>query len=570
MKNDAVNTVTHIGAVDCLGRTPVSIEGFRSGRYVGLFYFTWFGQFDPAQKNPLDITKILKNDEDELFNIKSEKYPMEYVYHFNEPLYGYYSAKDEYIVRRHLELFICAGIDFLALDFSNAIFYRDALKVILDVYLEYQDYGFSVPKIMLFTNLKSGRMADIFYREFVSDGRYDSLWFRGSCEKPLFIGWEREISDEFKEKFTIRPPQWPNAEYIENGWPYMELGRPHPLHQNMISVSVAQLTGDAFSFSRRGVGGTVKESRGRGFTDDNPKNGNIQGIISGANFGEQWDTAIENDPEIVFVTGWNEWVAQKFAAEWSGDTPFWVDTFNTEFSRDIEMTANRTCIADGNGGYREEGYGDNYYIQLIANIRRYKGIAVSEDRRYGNKESGDFSFYNAETYLNTAVKPYGRDSYGAFGPYGCRYKQNAPKNFVKKAEVMHTEEYIGIRCILENNPEITSDSLNILFGTDNVKKNSWEGFTYRISDIKNGKADLCGVRENGRYSFEKIRGIEVMINGTEVIYKIPRKEIGADTDVFTLRFKITDSVEHPDDIMDYYVSGMSMPQGRLTYLYSAY
>lgn len=38
---------------------------------------------------------------------------------------------------------------------------------------------------------------------------------------------------------------------------------------------------------------------------------------------------------------------------------FFVDTLNEEFSRDIEPM--------------KGGYGDNYYLQLIQNIRAYKG-----------------------------------------------------------------------------------------------------------------------------------------------------------------------------------------------------
>ena len=34
-----------------------------------------------------------------------------------------------------------------------------------------------------------------------------------------------------------------------------------------------------------------------------------------------------------------------------------------------------------------------------------------------------------------------------------------------------------------------------------------------------------------------------------------------------LYFKAADSIEHQDDIMDYYVSGCSVPMGRLSYLY---
>ena len=74
------------------------------------------------------------------------------------------------------------------------------------------------------------------------------------------------------------------------------------------------------------------------------------------------DGEASNDIGLVFVTGWNEWIAQKQAnSRILGDKYcHFVDTFNMEFSRDIEMNAE---------------YLDNYYLSLVRNIRAYKGVA---------------------------------------------------------------------------------------------------------------------------------------------------------------------------------------------------
>ena len=73
------------------------------------------------------------------------------------------------------------------------------------------------------------------------------------------------------------------------------------------------------------------------------------------------------------MTGWNEWVAQRQNAtkpqigkvnlvgrpmKAVGDTYF-VDVYNAEFSRDADPM--------------KGGYTDNYYLQLVANIRKFKG-----------------------------------------------------------------------------------------------------------------------------------------------------------------------------------------------------
>ena len=79
----------------------------------------------------------------------------------------------------------------------------------------------------------------------------------------------------------------------------------------------------------------------------------------------------------MFVTGWNEWIAQRFTSGAGGGPgflgrllnpgeTFFVDEYNEEFSRDIEPQLDATHGARG-------GHGDDYYYQLAAYVRRYKG-----------------------------------------------------------------------------------------------------------------------------------------------------------------------------------------------------
>ena len=88
----------------------------------------------------------------------------------------------------------------------------------------------------------------------------------------------------------------------------------------------------------------------------------------GGNFAEQWEFALSVDPRIVFVTGWNEWIAGRYEF-WphdangkrnaaSVDNAF-PDEFDETFSRDIEPTKGELK--------------DSYYYQLVNYIRRFKG-----------------------------------------------------------------------------------------------------------------------------------------------------------------------------------------------------
>jgi len=49
-----------------------------------------------------------------------------------------------------------------------------------------------------------------------------------------------------------------------------------------------------------------KGSHGRGYTKAHGFNHDPKAIAAGLNFQEQWDYALKMDPELIFVTGWNE------------------------------------------------------------------------------------------------------------------------------------------------------------------------------------------------------------------------------------------------------------------------
>lgn len=458
--------------------------------------------------------------------------------------------------------------------------YTKVLPVLLDLLLEYQEAGWKVPQVTFFTNTQSGYVVRTLYNSVYKEEKYASLWFRGNKGKPYIIAWENELTNEMKEFFHVRPPQWPEAEYNELGFPYVEKVRPQRVFTDLVSVSVAQHTGDAFSFSLRGVDGG-KRKLGRGYTSKNPRNGDVEAILRGDNFQEQWDVAIGLDPEIVFITGWNEWTALKLTADWAGSTPFWVDTFNTEFSRDIEMTKYPTYVVGENGEYIQEGYGDNFYLQMISNIRRFKGIPLSEGNRYVHVSktidiTGDLSQWDdiKNRYLNLSTDKIERDHYGYVNVKAYHYTQPAPKNFITDIKVTHDKENIYL--LVNTKGKITdfdansTNWMNLFIGVKGSKASSWEGFQYVVNrkPVSNTKTTLEKVAENGKHVFTESSRIDYVVKDNTMQIKIPRKDIGIKKDDFTLYFKVADSIEKEDDIMDYYVSGDSVPMGRLVFTYS--
>ena len=565
----------NLASTDALGRTLPEITGYRDDRYVGLFYFIWHSG---SSEYKYDVTKLLRSNPDELWDPYDDTGISPPVMHyFNEPLFGYYSSEDPWVVRKHVEMFIAAGVDFIALDLSNDVIYEDALMLLLETMDAYRQAGWDVPKFICYTNLNSGNTVKNLYDLIYSRDLFSELWFYGPYDKPLIVAQKNEVEfQEIKDFFHFRPAQWPGFEYevYEDGFPFCDLNRPQRIHENLIGVSVAQHTAYVFSYGVKVDPLTTPRDKnhGRGYTSKNRKNGDVNAILRGANIQEQWDYAIKRDPEIIFVTGWNEWATGKRKAWFEGQTvACFVDSFNTEFSRDIEMTKESTYIVDEEtGAYIQEGYADNYYLQMIQNIRKYKGISSSEDdikvnAPYTIDVDGTPSQWNSvkSVYYNISIDNISRDCAG--------YTQAAADNFIQTLRVAHDSDYVYFYIRTENditayNTEKTN-WMNLFIGIAGSENPSWDMYQFVLNrhPVSDSKTSL--ERYTAENEFEHVENVSYSVQGNIMQIAVPRASLGLDNAEYTLYFKAADSIDKETDIMDYYVSGESVPLGRLAFSY---
>lgn len=106
-------------------------------------FFLWHGE---SSQTTYDITKLLRDNPDALWNIEGdEESPVGAYHYWGEPLFGYYASTDKWVARRHVEMLTSAGVDFLALNVTNAITYDAAVQVLLEALDEYQQAGWDVP-----------------------------------------------------------------------------------------------------------------------------------------------------------------------------------------------------------------------------------------------------------------------------------------------------------------------------------------------------------------------------------------------------------------------------------------
>ena len=589
---DGMNPGIPWPATDALGRElPLTAEVGppKKDRFVGIFYLPWTG--DEFSYGPYDVSKILV-DQPDMRTTPTFRHtgPKEWHYaYWGEPLFGYYKLTDPWVIRRHMHMLADAGVDALVLDATNAEIYENVLSQFLPVLLQVRAEGGRVPQLFFMLNTDMGNAAKQLLEKFYRPGRYDELWFRWEG-KPLMLCNPDAASPEVREYFTLRTAFWPGRppyKNTPNAWHWLGV---HPQAYGFtqdakaaeqINVSPAQnMHWETGALELMWTG----KARGRGFSKEK-QNSSVEAIQSGRNFQEQWDYALKVNPKFIMITAWNEWVA---GLTHSMKTP-WVqcDGFNEEFSRDIEPM--------------KGGFGDNFYYQAIANIRRYKGvpeIPLAGAFRPGGQKNvleldGSFDQWSEVTpeyrghVGNTIPRDY--DGFGRApktrangahpdfegngttwkGQEGPRYTNTTGRNGLQVMKVCRDHEYFYFYVQTEKpiTPPSDPNWMMLLIRTGNSANHTWNGYDFIVNRVPPGKFGAVLEKNNGGWNWLRAADVRFRVEGNQMHIAVPREALGLPQDPVTFDFKWIDNVKLPDDLTVLYLDGDTAPLGRFRFRY---
>ncbi|MBR5125088.1 MAG: hypothetical protein IKU90_08125, partial [Clostridia bacterium] len=364
-------------------------------RYVGLFYFLcWVGAGVHVQDN----TKLYL----ELGAEEAIKYIDRYggEAYWAEPYFGYYRNTDTWVYRKHAYMLEQAGVDFIYLDVSNAEVFIPGHTALFDTWLEMRREGIDTPQIVFFNGdtpaTFQSNMQKLLTTVYSDENwdKYSELFFLWEG-KPLVFGNYQGLSGETKkkvdEKFTVRGSwAWTDS---DNYWAWLQ----EYIYNPDSTKRTVQMRNGGWGRDAEGnyeslsvaMGHHPTMSKGRSFVNNKqPNNGlgdmefsSVERAGLGLGFASQFGAVnylAKNEipadqPFVMMITGWNEWIAGCFRSDGQQNMAnttagfAYVDQFNVEFSRDGEPMRNQD-------GY---GIGDNYYYQMVDFIRRYKGIAAT-------------------------------------------------------------------------------------------------------------------------------------------------------------------------------------------------
>ena len=542
-------------ATDGLGRRidPANYPAARKDRFVGVFYFLWM-QGGPKDK-VFDITRLLAA------NSNRPAWGPESAFHWwGEPYFSYYRSDDAWVIAKHAQMLADAGVDVVFFDVTNAVTYDETLATVCETFEAVRARGGRTPQIAFITHAKSAKTIGHLYDTLYKPGLHKDLWFRWQG-KPLLLGESAGLEANAKRFFTLRESwAWSSPEgWFKDGhdkWPWLD-NTPQkygwhdsPDKPEEISAAVAQ-------HPVTPIGRSYHDGKQPPAPDARPE----QGLY----FAEQWKRALKVDPQFVFVTGWNEWIAQRTLVKPTG-TPkrvgyeqlqpggtFFVDTYSEEFSRDIEPMRG--------------GHGDAYYYQMVEGIRRYKGVgplpAASKPKTV--QIAGDFDQWQDVTpnYLDDLSDTGHRDAKG-YGDAG-RLTNNTGRNDLDLARVTYdaTKVYFYVRT---REPLTRPQGFNWMTLLVRTTGRGWAGYDLAINRTapKEGKTAIEKSADGRQWT--SLGQADIRYAGNELQLSIPRDLIKS-TGPVRFEFKWTDNGPIGQDPIAFIDQGDAAPNGRFNYRY---
>ncbi len=617
MAEDAANTPNirpdTWAAVDGLGRT---VSGYsdvgdtRADKTVGIFFHNWHDYWSGSPAR--NLTEIIsqypeaRNDYDHPAWENSGYAP----YFWDEPIWGYYRTTDAYVIRKQAELLADAGVDVIILDLTNGSdTFKSGYQKLFKEFQAAMAEGVNVPQITFYLNPyvnptdneNSIKQIRSIYETIYKDGKYEDVWFYWEG-KPFIIArdflldkndaTEKAISEFFtfrnpatggyyeaETKFSAKQWGWCSA-YPNTKYGVRDDGTVEEMCVSMAQNYDQNYTGDDFSKGLIAMNDYLNRAQGRGYAKGNYsyqytyKNNTItvnqqtkDAYLYGLNSQQQWDYVLEVDPDFIFVTGWNELIANRWET-FQGTENAFPDNYSPEYSRDIEPSK----------GVLK----DHYYYQLVENIRRFKGVskpeAATADKNVGktvdiNSDSDQWADVSL-SFDHYTGSTKNRKYPGYAGKF---YEYATMRNDIVTSKVAYDADniYFMVETAADLSPSSDSGWMRLLIDTDPTgTAANWEGFEYILNRTSPNGSDVMVERSTGGWNFEQVGTAKFSVAGKRLQIAVPRSALGlTDSGRLSFNFKWADNTVDPTtkqdsgDIMDYYLYGDVAPGGRFMFAF---
>lgn len=530
----------------------------KKDKWVGIFYWTWH---TPDRRGPNDNTKILAQAKGPIVN-----WPAGGDYHWGEPELGYYVMTDPFVIRKHASMLSDAGVDVILFDTTNPPFtWKEEYEALCREYTALRRAGARTPDIAFIAPFGDPRpVTDQLWRDLYQKQLWSNLWFVWKG-KPLLLANKDFIKDEEMLRFfTFRRPMpdyWQGPSGPEQ-WSWLEVYPQHVFKDQhggseQMSVGVAQnalpntpgpapMSHKAGAMGRSWHGGKKDSSAGA--------------VNVGLNFEEQWARALQINPSFIFVTGWNEWIAGRYT-QWSRYTDrdcyfpggLFVDEYTQEYSRDCEPMRG--------------GHEDNYYYQLAAWVRRYKGVRELPRPTGPSRITLDGRFDDW-----TSVAPEFRDTIGDtlhrdHKGYGdLHYFNDTGRNDFVLAKAAYDKRniYFFVQTASKITRRTDSNWMLLFIDSDQNTATGWMGYDYLLNvEVPSDGRTVVKAWKNA--GWEKVGMADYRVSGNAMELAVNRRLLRQAGATPAFDFHWADNIQKLGDISEFGVNGDSAPNRRCNY-----
>ena len=580
-------------ATDDVGRvTPIGSDTIApTEQKVGIFYFMWHNAKEQGENPLYDHTAAyLSGGVDAVWDLIPQG-PLGFAHYWAEPYFGYYNSDDEWVIRKHGYMLAEAGVDFIFVDATNGIIYERNLETLLRVWSQMRAEGYQVPQICFHcgnTDSLAAASLNFLWNNYYSVGKYADMWFYFDGKPLIFYpdSLAKTLSNEVNDFFTVRQSwaftgdSWYTDRKGKGRWAWADM---YPQQPGLSPTGEVEQMIVMSGFWANGSGGT---NGGRSYTKANgipAYEGKwdfgfaLMNTTSGLGlaFQEHFDYAKEVNPPLIMITGWNEW----WAGRWGGSSGnaaqgqticneykvdqknpqyqwYYVDSFNTEYSRDIEpMTG---------------GYNDNYFYQMVQNIRQYKGSRVLEAafEQWAIDIKGDLGqwFIVGPEYRDYQGDTVDRDHFSYVGDF--RYVNTSGRNDFVTCKVSSDPEYLYFYAECAENitaPEGTN-WMNLFIDADCNGETGWYGYDFILNRSQSGnKVSVERFVGNDTWELEGIGEAEYDLRGNVLQIKVARSLMSLGE---TFDFKWADNSVADGNVMQFLDLGDTAPNDRFNYRYT--
>jgi hypothetical protein len=237
-----------------------------------------------------------------------------------------------------------------------------------------------------------------------------------------------------------------------------------------------------------------------------------------------------------------------------GDVYF-IDQYNQEFSRDAEPMRG--------------GHTDNYYYQLAANIRRFKGVRrptpASPAKTIDLQGSFDQWQDVQPEYRDHLYETRQEKGWGTAGPY---INETGRNEFVR-LKVAHDADnvYFYAQTRQAITPFTDPNWMLLFINSDKEKDTGWEGYNVLINfPVVDGQHTTVKVNAGG-WRWRTMGEALYRVEGSQLMIAVPRSLIGQAGKPVTFDFHWADNIQCSGKIEDFFLNGDSAPNRRFDYNY---